>query len=550
VSANPTQIRRPRKWDQAFSADLDETEISAVLEQEPFKSMLQEKTSSSSGAKNKIFDILKNEARVTDFKPEELIVRQGDYGATAYFIISGEVQVLFNVDDKLLGRSSNQNKGIISHIARVLKKSDMPETRDPSSYDLSSNEEHKLDKAIYLQDLPNIIRSQKDKPHTMRSGEIFGEIGALSRSIRSATIVASKPTKLLELKWQGLRDLMRASKSFAKQIDDTYRARSLRSLLLSMEAFRDIPEQDLEALVTGAEFASFGRRDWNTKTGEETPICKQGDVSSSLIVMRSGFAKLTSKMGSGEFTRTYISKGELFGLQEVKALSTYKHNLYALGYTDVIMLPGSLCQTHLFPYLDDKKINEEVKNLSDDDTLQNNDPKQGALLDFFVSERFINGTETMLINMDRCTGCDDCVRACSDNHDNNPRFIRHGKQFDNFMVANACMHCADPVCMIGCPTGAIHRIPSGEVIINDTTCIGCQTCANSCPYGNIRMVEIKDKNGALILDEDMKPINKATKCDLCYDNPVSPACQNACPHDALRRVNLADNDSIKDWLDK
>jgi Fe-S-cluster-containing hydrogenase component 2 len=62
------------------------------------------------------------------------------------------------------------------------------------------------------------------------------------------------------------------------------------------------------------------------------------------------------------------------------------------------------------------------------------------------------------------------------------------------------------------------------------------------------MVEIRDRKGEYILDEQMRPINKATKCDLCYDNPVSPACQNACPHDALRRVNLADEKAIRDWL--
>ena len=44
--------------------------------------------------------------------------------------------------------------------------------------------------------------------------------------------------------------------------------------------------------------------------------------------------------------------------------------------------------------------------------------------------------------------------------------------------------------MIGCPTGAIHReSATGVVMINDDTCIGCGTCAASCPYENIRMVE-------------------------------------------------------------
>ena len=162
----------------------------------------------------------------------------------------------------------------------------------------------------------------------------------------------------------------------------------------------------------------------------------------------------------------------------------------------------------------------------------------------------MNGTQTMLINLDRCTGCDDCVTACATNHDNNPRFIRHGDVHNNFMVANACMHCHDPVCLIGCPTGAIHRHSDlGQIIINDQTCIGCMTCANSCPYNNIRMVNVRSESGEVVLDEQYAPILKATKCDLCLEQAVSPACEYACPHNALKRVDIHNIEKLKAWLD-
>ncbi len=120
------------------------------------------------------------------------------------------------------------------------------------------------------------------------------------------------------------------------------------------------------------------------------------------------------------------------------------------------------------------------------------------------------------------------------------------------MVANACMHCVDPVCMIGCPTGAIHRdMTTGNVVINDRTCIGCATCANSCPYHNIRMVEVRDTGGRILRDsQSHQSILRATKCDLCVDQLGGPACQRACPHDALRRVNLQDLDSFAAWLQR
>jgi len=104
------------------------------------------------------------------------------------------------------------------------------------------------------------------------------------------------------------------------------------------------------------------------------------------------------------------------------------------------------------------------------------------------------------------------------------------------------MHCIDPVCMIGCPTGAIHRDQAtGMVVINDESCIGCQTCANSCPYDNIRMVEIRNPLGDIIADSATgRPIIKASKCDFCYEQPGGPACVRACPHDALSRISFAE----------
>jgi Fe-S-cluster-containing dehydrogenase component len=156
----------------------------------------------------------------------------------------------------------------------------------------------------------------------------------------------------------------------------------------------------------------------------------------------------------------------------------------------------------------------------------------------------------MAIDLNRCTRCDDCVRACAATHDNNPRFLRFGPVHDNIMFAQSCMHCADPVCMIGCPTGAIHRDAfEGDVVINPATCIGCSACANNCPYGSIRMVEIRDESGnILVASNDAKPIMKATKCDLCLDQYGGPACERACPHDAMKRINLNTLDEFAAWL--
>jgi Fe-S-cluster-containing dehydrogenase component len=170
-------------------------------------------------------------------------------------------------------------------------------------------------------------------------------------------------------------------------------------------------------------------------------------------------------------------------------------------------------------------------------------------MEFLTQNRLFNGTESMVIDLDRCTRCDDCVRACASTHGGNPRFLRHGPIHDHLMVAQACMHCADPICMIGCPTGAIHRDSfGGEVVINPDTCIGCTACANNCPYGSIRMVETRDEDGQPLVAKDQKPLLKATKCDLCLDQIGGPACVRACPHDALDRLDLNTLAPLTAWL--
>jgi Fe-S-cluster-containing dehydrogenase component len=250
----------------------------------------------------------------------------------------------------------------------------------------------------------------------------------------------------------------------------------------------------------------------------------------------------------------------MYGFEEIfhnwrgGAHVAFQASLRALGYVDVLVVPTAVLERYVLPHLPARYVPAPLPTA--ETTLEalshRKEAATTALLETLVEGRFINGTATMMINLDRCTRCDDCIRACAAAHDNNPRFIRHGPRIGRFMVANACMHCADPVCMIGCPTGAIHRNPDGgQVIINDATCIGCATCANSCPYENIRMVEIRDRSGAFMTDsETRRPIVKATKCDLCVDQMTGPACENACPHDALRRLDMHELEGVLEWMQR
>jgi len=61
-------------------------------------------------------------------------------------------------------------------------------------------------------------------------------------------------------------------------------------------------------------------------------------------------------------------------------------------------------------------------------------------------------------------------------------------------------------------------------------------------------VEVRSSKGEFLVDEEFQPILKATKCDLCVEQTSGPACQNACPHDALSRTDLTRVTSLTQWL--
>jgi Fe-S-cluster-containing dehydrogenase component len=349
----------------------------------------------------------------------------------------------------------------------------------------------------------------------------------------------------MEIRWQGLRDIMKYDKKWRQQINDRYRQTALASYLRQIDILEDIKDSEFDEVTANCLFETYGSFDWNItfKRGKvaEPIIAREGDYPDGLLVIRAGFARVAKQYGNGRRTLTYLSAGDMYGLDELYRAwkdpnddnTELSCTISALGYVDIIRIPLPVLEKHVFPNLErppETQFSKIQGSVTED-----------AFLEWAIDKRFMNGTQTMVIDMNKCVRCDDCVRACSATHGGNPRFRREGQVFDHWMVANSCMHCQDPVCMIGCPTGAIHRsIETGSVLINDDSCIGCATCANSCPYSNIVMVPIRNKKGVPIIDtaETGQPIIKATKCDLCAGRPGGPTCVSACPHDALSRVDF------------
>jgi Fe-S-cluster-containing dehydrogenase component/CRP-like cAMP-binding protein len=572
-------VQRPQRWDVPFCDEIRPADVARLMTLRPFVDI----DAGKFPAHTSLHDILLNDARIVRFAPGDLIVREGDYGNSAFLILEGAVRVtLQSLPAEMLGRKSKNRSGWFKAAANLIRGTRYPETRQYGEAQLDTalgTRSHGDATRIFLQDVPGVL----DEFNTLQlnEGELFGEVSALSRNPRLASVFAEVETEVVEIRWQGLREIMRRDPALKRHVHDLYRENSLLSHLRETPVLANVSGDSMKAIVQATEFESYGDFEWNSqyqrirkgdsseRLKSEPILCEEEHYTNGLILVRSGFARLSRQYGQGHLTMAYLGKGQMYGFDEL--VYNWKNDkqvplqrtLRAVGYVDILRIPTSVMEAHVLPTLPKSTIEASVSLVEESIKTRNESvsttPTKGAadpdvdigLLEFIVENRLMNGTQAMVINTDRCTRCDDCVRACAAGHDNNPRFIRHGPTHGNFMMANACMHCADPVCMIGCPTGAIGRDEStGNVLINDNSCIGCSTCASSCPYNNIRMVEIRTSNGAFILNEDThKPIVKATKCDLCADHWGGPACQNACPHDAMIRVDMTDLPTLGEWLD-
>lgn len=562
LAGAPRRSAAPERWDKPFSEVMTEQDVDRVLAHPQFSSLQQTRFPAS----NPLRGILKNDAAIRRYQKGEVVVRQGDYGNSAFLILAGGALVcLDEPDDARLGRRRRVRPSLWGSFKRWLHSPRYGEVSAARGAGGPASGPAR----IFLQDVPGVL----DGGRTIRlgSGELFGELAALGRTPRTATIVADGGAEMLELRWQGLRDIRKFSAEWRQLIDQRYRERSLLSHLRETPLFQALPEETLRLIADATRFESFGEFEWQhayqrtreasdrERLEKEPLIAKQGEPPAGLVLIRAGFARLSCRYNHGERTESYLGKGEAFGLAELCSgwrgqPMPLRQNLRALGYVDTLLIPAAVMEQHVFPRLPAAQLPTPAQTGPVSDTARpwQSGTTTNAFLEFIVSHRFINGRATMLIDNDRCTRCDDCVRACAATHDNNPRFIRHGPESGGVMVASACLHCADPVCMIGCPTGAIHRDGvEGQVEINPDTCIGCSVCAQSCPYGTIQMVALRDEDGLPVIAEDTgAPIRRATKCDLCLDQPAGPACVSACPHDALIRADMGEIETLNRWLQR
>ncbi len=481
------------------------------------------------------------------FRKGEIVCEEGEFGSTAYYIVSGTVDIFIN--NPLAHLRTRPQSGFFGRRFARMKSFLTDDTEDRRA-EAGQRRFIGIDASV---DLPMHRPLAQLGP-----GDLFGEMTCRTYQPRSATVQAREPCVMVEMlrvildMLVGNRQVSEASKatskvkmptfkgtSFKAELENKYRERSLNNHLRSVPLFATLSEEFIQRLKENVELVSYN---------QGQVICKEGEDADAFYLIRSGMVRVAQAMPGGEMVRTYLSRGDYFGeiglLRAIKRTATCS----ALDAVDVVKIPADDFNLMLETFPDVRAQLEPVATARMAVDRQKVIPA-GLQLDDFLNQGLFEAQNLLLIDLDNCTRCDACVRACATAHDGVSRLLRDGLRYDHFLVATACRSCRDPLCMTQCPVGSIRRKENLEIIIEDW-CIGCGKCAELCPYGNINMhplevikevkTEVKSTQEGvppkIKIEKKNTTAYKANTCDLCTQLST-PSCVYACPHDAAKRVD-------------
>jgi len=469
------------------------------------------------------------------FKKGEIICREGEYGSTAFYLERGKVDIFIQASFNHTRTRGGGRGGIFGLVHRLTtvfenrKQDQRPGETFP--------------RYIHI-DAP-VTLDYENPIDTLEAGDIFGEMTCMNSYPRSATVRAAEDVSVLEMGRNVLYILQRSRQSRA-MLDDRYRRRAIDNHLRSVPIFAEVarnPDEYARLCNLLRDRVTLERKN----NGEL--ICEQNDPADAFYLIRTGFVKIAQNHMGAEHVLNYLGPGGFFGeigllsdLPEIQAhgidAARRTATCSALDHVDLVKLSAEAFHEVLdqFPEVRRQIIESALKRLEEDAaTLYQ---IENLPLAEFLSQGLMNAQSLLVLDLEKCTRCDECTKACADTHDGVTRLIREGLRFDKFLVASSCRSCLDPYCLVGCPVNSIKRLNSREIIIEDH-CIGCGKCADNCPYGNINMHSLPEK----MMDDPGHPgqkvavvQQKATTCDLCREVDGQPSCVYACPHDAAHRM--------------
>jgi CRP-like cAMP-binding protein/Pyruvate/2-oxoacid:ferredoxin oxidoreductase delta subunit/ferredoxin len=457
-------------------------------------------------------ELNKNAVVRRHFKKGDIVCREGEYGSTAFYILEGQAHVFLSTPLAHVKSQGGAN-GLFSKLtSRLVGR--QQERREEEG----TRRSIPIDASV---DLPY------DNPvATLSPGDLFGEMTCMSLYPRSATVRAATDCVMFEM-LRNVLDIIQRNKTLKAQLDANYRKRALDDHLRSVPMFASLTQEFIDVLRNKVELVRYTKGDI---------VCRQGDIADSFYLVRLGFVKVSEPHPGGELVLAYLGRGGYFGEIGLLGEGRRTATCTALDHVELVRIHADEFNQMVERFPDVRQSLEKLAFERQEQNRQRLTTATSMPLDAFLAQGLMEAQSLLVLDLERCTRCDACVRACADAHDGVTRLVREGQRFDHYLVATSCRHCRDPLCMIGCPVGSIRRRNSLEVII-ENWCIGCGLCAKNCPYGNINLHPFN------VLEDD--PTNsgrqvavvkqKAASCDLCTEH-AEPTCVYACPHDAAHRV--------------
>ncbi len=480
-----------------------------------------------------------------------VLFEEGTYLDLAFFIVDGTVEVFL---EGVPGEADSAPAGSAQPIFDVSRTMMVPSLEKLAQHATSSpsgdgqtdvrertgrtttargrRSEHEITFLATMDfDLPRGAQSE------LGPGELFGEIGAMSGWPQSVTARTASDCQLLQIRVPALRLMKRKSAALKERVDKIYRERALLTQLKSTPLMSHASNLFLEGLKQVVELISLD-------PGET--LVREGEVADAVYLVRSGFLKLAQRLGEGDLAVSYLSKGETLGEVEalIDGLDRWELTATSVEYAELVKIPAAAFSALLrdSPETEEQVWQAAAARLKETGFARRN-VGQSEFTQVALDTGLVQGNSILLIDLATCTRCDDCVRACAATHEGRPRFVREGDKVGRLLVAKSCYHCRDPVCLVGCPTGAIHRAGVAAVVdVDDEICIGCATCANNCPYDAIQMHSTGETWPGDMVPAGLRgtPRLVASKCDLCHDTGHGPACVSNCPQGCAYRVGSLD----------
>ncbi len=417
----------------------------------------------------------------------------------------------------------------------------------------------------------------------------FGEMSVLAGQPRNATVVVSPVAEatVLEIQRPALR-LLRSLKKFSELLEQDNRQHGLARTLLELQeaTHNSFSAEMLEKLKEATRFTVYAK---------DHILLQEGGPIDRLIFINSGWAQRVSTSNLSLARRLastpmladnlteldesvgldFLGAGNWLGLDAIfgSEQTTWKYTATIMSRTEVLEI--GISQLRSNPELL-KTISEYFPQFSEADDQPPGPPPDRRRVEAAAKEietGIVEGTNLLVMDMDLCIRCGNCSLACHKVHGQS-RLLRRGihiarpvkpnsRSIQHVLSPSVCLHCKDPECLTGCPTGAISRFSAGQIDIDPKTCIGCGDCATQCPYNAISMVPRKSAvpptlglGGILKSWLNLAPPTEpapvtetadllAIKCNLCENTSLNPkgakkpaySCQENCPTGALVRVN-------------